>query len=39
MVRSRTRETMFEELKKVPDPRITFEIQFYHEEAVDSGGP
>ncbi|XP_029195689.2 uncharacterized protein LOC114961227 [Acropora millepora] len=32
-------ETTFEELKHVADPRITFEVQFYGEQAVDSGGP
>ncbi|CAH3132247.1 unnamed protein product [Pocillopora meandrina] len=32
-------ETTFEELKHVADPRVTFEVQFYGEQAVDSGGP
>ena len=32
-------ETTFEELKHGADPRITFEVQFYGEQAVDSGGP
>ena len=32
-------QTTFEELKDVADPRITFEVQFYGEQAVDSGGP
>ena len=32
-------ETTFEELKYVTDPRVTFEVQFYGEQAVDSGGP
>lgn len=32
-------ETTFEELKHVVDPRVTFEVQFYVEQAVDSCGP
>ena len=32
-------ETTFKELKHVADPRVTFEVQFYGEQAVDSGGP
>ena len=32
-------ETTFEELKHVTDPRVTFEVQFYGEQAVDTGGP
>ena len=32
-------ETTFEELKHAADPRVTFEVQFYGEQAVDSGGP
>ena len=32
-------ETTFEELKHVADPRVTFEVQFYGKQAVDSGGP
>ena len=32
-------ETTFSELKDVKDPRITFEVQFYGEEAEDRGGP
>ena len=32
-------ETTFEELKHVADPRVTCEVQFYDEQAVDSGGP
>jgi hypothetical protein len=32
-------QTTFEELKSVDDPRVTFEVQFYAEQAVDSGGP
>ena len=32
-------KTTFEELSDVTDPRVTFEIQFYGEVAVDSGGP
>ena len=32
-------ETTFEELKHVADPRVTFEVQFYGEQAVASGGP
>jgi hypothetical protein len=32
-------QTIFEELKSVDDPRVTFEVQFYAEQAVDSGGP
>ena len=32
-------KTTFEELSGVTDPRVTFEIQFYGEVAVDSGGP
>ena len=31
--------TTFEELKEVTNPRLTFDVQFYREEAVDSGGP
>jgi hypothetical protein len=31
--------TTFEELKDIKDPRLTFDVQFYGEEAVDSGGP
>ena len=32
-------QTTFDELKVVADPRVTFEVQFYGEQAVDSGGP
>lgn len=32
-------KTTFEELKHVTDPRVTFEVQFYGEQAVDTGGP
>ena len=32
-------ETTFKELKHVADPRVSFEVQFYGEQAVDSGGP
>jgi len=32
-------ETTFEALKHVADPRVTFEVQFYGEQGVDSGGP
>lgn len=32
-------DTTFEELKHVADPRVTYEVQFYGEQAVDSGGP
>lgn len=32
-------ETTFEDLKHVSDPRVTFEVQFYGEQAVDSRGP
>ena len=32
-------ETTFEELNHVTDPKVTFEVQFYGEQAVDSGGP
>ena len=32
-------KTTFEELKHVSDPRVTFEVQFYGEQAVDTGGP
>ena len=31
-------ETTLEELKCVADIRVTFEVQFYSEQAVDSGG-
>ena len=37
--RQKILETTFEELKSVDDPRVTFEVQFYGEQAVDSGGP
>ena len=37
--REKILETTFEELKSVDDPRVTFEVQFYGEKAVDSGGP
>ena len=32
-------ETTFEELKNVDDPRVTFQVQFYEENGIDSGGP
>ena len=32
-------KTTFEELKSVKNPRVTFEVQFYGEQAFDSGGP
>ena len=32
-------ETTFEELKHLAEPRLTFELHFYGERAVDSGGP
>ena len=32
-------ETTFEELKGVEDPTVTFQVQFYGEQAFDSGGP
>ena len=32
-------ETTFEELKNVDDPRVTFQVQFYQENGIDSGGP
>ena len=32
-------QTTFEELKHVADPRVTFEVQYYGEQAVDSGVP
>ena len=32
-------ETTFEEVKHVKDPKITFQVQFYGEMAVDNGGP
>jgi hypothetical protein len=32
-------ETTFSELNDVNDPRITFEVQFYGEQAEDRGGP
>ena len=32
-------KTTFEKLKHVTDPRVTFEVQFYGEQAVDTGGP
>ena len=32
-------ETTFEELKHLAEPRFTFELHFYGERAVDSGGP
>lgn len=32
-------KTTFDELKNIDDPRITFQVQFYEENAVDSGGP
>eukprot|EP00112_Aurelia_sp_Birch-Aquarium-sp1_P013962 Seg299.4 transcript_id=Seg299.4/GoldUCD/mRNA.D3Y31 product="hypothetical protein" protein_id=Seg299.4/GoldUCD/D3Y31 len=31
--------TRIEELKAVTDPRMTFQVQFYGEQTVDSGGP
>ena len=31
--------TTIEELKDITDPRMTFQVQFYGEQAVDSGGP
>eukprot|EP00794_Sanderia_malayensis_P013239 gene13239-14597_t len=31
--------TTFDELKEVHDFRLTFQVQFYGEEAADSGGP
>ena len=31
--------TTFEELKEISNPRITFEVQFYGEQAQDRGGP
>ena len=37
--REKILQTTFEELKSVDDPRVTFEVQFYGEQAVDSGGP
>ena len=37
--REKILQTTFEELKCVDDPRVTFEVQFYGEQAVDSGGP
>ena len=37
--REKILQTTFEELKSVEDPRVTFEVQFYGEQAVDSGGP
>ncbi|KAK3741250.1 hypothetical protein QZH41_007449 [Actinostola sp. cb2023] len=32
-------ETTFDEIKGIKDPSITFKVQFYGENAVDSGGP
>ena len=32
-------KTTFEELKKIADPRVTFEVQLFGEEARDNGGP
>ena len=32
-------QTTFEELKEIKDPSVTFEVNFYGEQAQDSGGP
>ena len=32
-------ETTFDELRSVEDPRITFQVEVYGEQAQDSGGP
>ena len=32
-------QTTFDELKNVADPSITFQVQFYGEQAADNGGP
>ena len=32
-------ETTFDELRSVEDPRITFQVEFYGEQAEDIGGP
>ena len=32
-------QTTFEELRSAKDPRITFQVEFYGEQAQDSGGP
>ena len=32
-------ETTFDELRSVDDPRLTFQVEFYGEQAQDSGGP
>ena len=32
-------ETTFDELRSLEDPRITFQVEFYGEQAQDSGGP
>ena len=32
-------ESTFEELRSVNDPRITFQADFYGEQAQDGGGP